>query len=48
MDDEIVRVDRYTISVNGKRIRATERQEQIIRAMDPEARARFLAVMGVK
>lgn len=43
---EVVRVDRYNVEVDGKRIRATPRQEERIRQMTPEQRDRFLAVMG--
>lgn len=42
----IERVDRYTVLVNGHRVRATEDQEQRLRAMDAAAVERFLAVMG--
>lgn len=42
----IERRDRYTIVVEGHSVRATEDQEQRIRAMDAEERARFLTIMG--
>lgn len=44
---EIERVDRYIVLVNGHEVRATERQEEILRQMDDDAVARFLAVTGV-
>lgn len=43
---EIVRVDRYTIEVNGTRVRATEDQERRLRAMTPEQVTNFLHIMG--
>lgn len=43
---EVRRIDRYNIEVDGKRIRATPRQEGRIRQMTPEQLSRFLAVMG--
>jgi hypothetical protein len=42
----IERVDRYTITINGHRITATERQEHRIRQMTPEQVANFLRVTG--
>lgn len=45
-DTDLVRVDRYTILVDGHPIRATPDQAIRIAAMTPEQRARFLAVMG--
>lgn len=48
MSTQVERVDRYTITVNGHRIRATEDQERRIRAMDDEQIARFLSAMGRK
>lgn len=46
MSTEIVRVDRYTIEVDGTRVRATEDQERRLRAMTPEQVANFLHIMG--
>lgn len=46
-DTTITRLDRYTIEVNGARVRATEDQERRIRSM-ADALDRFLRVMGVK
>jgi hypothetical protein len=45
---EIVRVDRYTVEVNGHTVRATADQEARLRSMDPEQIDRFLTVMGVR
>jgi hypothetical protein len=42
----IERLDRYIITVNGHRIRATEGQEHALRRMDAAGVARFLTVMG--
>lgn len=42
----IERRDRYTILVNGHPIRATERQETLLRGMDAAGVRRFLTVMG--
>jgi hypothetical protein len=46
--DDIIRLDRYTIEVDGARVRATEDQERQIRGLDAEARERFLRIMGAK
>lgn len=47
MAEKIVeRIDKYTVRVEGHDIRATPRQEERLRAMTPEQRGRFLAVMG--
>jgi len=48
MTDQISRVDRYTIVVNGHRVRATQEQEKHIRALNEQERERFLLVMGLK
>ena len=40
----ITRVDRYTLIVNGVRIRANEDQEQRIREMDDPQLQRFLHI----
>lgn len=45
---EIERVDRYTITIDGFPVRATEDQETRIRAMDDEAIGRFKHVMGAR
>jgi hypothetical protein len=45
-DAQVERIDRYTIEVDGRPVLATEDQEERIRALDAEARARFLAIMG--
>lgn len=42
----ITRIDRYTLSVDGKHIPANEDQEHRIRALTPQARHRFLVVLG--
>ena len=42
----ITRIDRYTLSVDGHHIRATEDQERRIRALTPEQRANFLTILG--
>lgn len=42
----IVRLDKYTISVDGTKVRATVDQENRIRTMTEEARARFVKIMG--
>ena len=42
----VVRQDRYTVRVEGYAVRATVDQERRIRALDDEARARFLTIMG--
>ena len=42
---EIVRLDRYTISINGKHIRATPDQERRIREFTPEQRQNFIKTM---
>jgi hypothetical protein len=44
--EPVERVDRYTILVDGYRVRATPEQERQLREMDSAARARFLRVMG--
>lgn len=43
---DVRRIDRYTIEVDGKRVRATEQQEQMIRNMTPEQVENFLRIMG--
>ena len=45
---EIVRVDRYTVVVDGLRVRADERQERALRAMTPEQQQRFLRIFGAE
>ena len=45
-EQSIVRVDRYTITVDGKRVTANEDQERRLRAMTTEQLERFLVVMG--
>lgn len=45
---DIVRIDRYSIAVNGHSVRATPEQEAKIRLMDDEAIARFLKIMGTE
>lgn len=42
----ITRVDRYTVEVDGVRVRATEDQERRLRALAPDDLRRFLRVMG--
>lgn len=44
--DDITRIDRYTVEVDGYRVRATEDQEQRLRGMTSEQRANFLLAMG--
>lgn len=39
------RLDRYTILVNGQRVRATVDQESRIRGMTPEQLANFVKIM---
>lgn len=46
MGENVVRLDRYTITVEGHRITADAAQEHRIRDMTDEQRARFLAAMG--
>ena len=43
---DVTRIDRYTIEVDGHRVRATPDQEQRIRQMTPDQRGRFLSIMG--
>jgi hypothetical protein len=43
---DIERVDRYTIAIGGYKVRATERQELTIRAMDEDQLRRFVHAMG--
>lgn len=43
---KIERVDRYTVTVDGHRIRATEGQEAALRRMDAAGVRRFLTIMG--
>ena len=43
---EITREDRYTIIIDGHRVRATEDQERRLRDMTPEQVQNFLRVMG--
>lgn len=45
-DPEIVRVDKYTITVAGVRVRANDSQELRIRLMSPEQLQNFMAIMG--
>lgn len=45
-DDGIVRDDRYTVMVDGHRVRATPAQEVSLRSLTPEQRANFLRTMG--
>lgn len=44
--DRVVRQDRYTVLIDGHRVRADARQEQNLRAMDGADLDRFLRVMG--
>ena len=43
----IRRIDRYTITINGKRVRADEDQERNIRAMNEVQLELFMRVMGL-
>lgn len=43
---EITREDRYTIIIDGYRVRATEDQERRLRDMTSEQVQNFLRVMG--
>jgi hypothetical protein len=43
----IIRVDRYTVTIDGKRVRATEDQEARLRAMTAEQVAMFVRAMGL-
>jgi hypothetical protein len=45
-ESRIVRVDHYTISVDGARVRATQDQERRIRMMDSATLERFLWILG--
>lgn len=45
-EPKIERVDRYTITINGHRIRATPEQEASLRQMDAAGIDRFLTMMG--
>lgn len=47
MSVEVVRVDRYTITVDGHALRATPDQEARIRAMTDEQVAALLTVLGL-
>jgi len=42
----IERIDRYTILVDGKRVRADAETEAQIRGLDAEARKRLLSILG--
>lgn len=44
----IRRIDKYNIEVDGMRVRATPEQEQKLRSMPSEVRARFVLIMGGK
>lgn len=44
----IERVDAYTITVDGHRVRATPAQENVLRNMDAAGAQRFLTVMGLR
>lgn len=44
-EQNIERIDRYTITINGLPCRATEDQERRIRAMNPEDLSRFAHIM---
>lgn len=44
----VERIDKYTIVVDGHRVRADASQESRLRAMNTEQRDRFLTVMGLK
>lgn len=46
LSEPVVRRDRYTIVVEGQAVRASEEQEQRIRALSVEERALFVRVMG--
>lgn len=43
---DVERIDKYTILVDGHKVRATPEQEAQIRLMDPPAVQRFLTIMG--
>lgn len=43
----IQRIDKYTLLVDGHRVRATPEQEAQIRQMSPDRIRRFLTIMGV-
>jgi len=42
----ISRVDRYTLEIDGTRVRATADQEERLRAMAPDDLERFVRIMG--
>lgn len=44
----VVRIDKYTVEVDGNRVSANESQEARLRAMSSDERARFVAIMGGK
>lgn len=44
---QIVRADRYTVLVNGHRVRADERAERALRSLTPSQMALFLHTQGV-
>jgi hypothetical protein len=45
-DMDIKRIDKYTIRMGGRTIRADQTQEERIRNMDEEAQERFVKIMG--
>lgn len=47
MSDGVVRIDRYTIEVQGLPVRANANQELQLRRMSPAQQINFLKTMGL-